>query len=382
MKYLVVRCEDLAPASEQLAPLLEGAKLARLHELAQTGAGGLCRLDRRSPAGWMDRFGLHRTLLGGAGEAAPAGGRCYAESAEVRIGERDIVWSCDLMTQRDGVVVDPAGGRISTKESAVLIEALQSALGSDTRRWQAAEGATHLFVSRGKELDARTGAGLPPTDLLVGDPWTRHLPKGAAGAALQALLEEANAILDKHPVNRVRVDLGEDPANAVWLWGASPAAQPPTFTDRTGLSGAVISSNFVVRGLSKSLDLAWYTGPSSWEERSLQSTAESVHRLLPGRDFVYVHLAVASADPVERLCAMERLDQVLIRPWAEALPRHGAWRLMVAVDDRQQGTVPFIAAGTGVPKHPAVTLERAAFAGSPLSFTDGAGWFAWLTAGA
>src|SRR6185295_4894262 len=99
-----------------------------------------------------------------------------------------------------------------------------------------------------------------------------------------------------------------------------------------------------------------------------------------GRDFVYVHLAVTSADPVDRQVAMERLDQVLLRACTDLLPRLGNWRMLVAVDDRAQGTVPFIAAGTAVPKLPAVSLERAAFAGSPLSFADGAGWFSWLTA--
>jgi 2,3-bisphosphoglycerate-independent phosphoglycerate mutase len=153
-----------------------------------------------------------------------------------------------------------------------------------------------------------------------------------------------------------------------------------TFADRTGLSGAVISGNFLVRGLAKSLNLAWYAGPTSWEERSLEATAQSATRLISGRDFVYVHLAVTSADPVERLCAMERLDRVLLRACTGLLPRLGPWRLLVAVDDRTQGTVPFIACGTNVPKLPAVSLERAAFAGSPLSFADGAGWFAWLTA--
>ena len=380
MKYLVVRCEDVAPGAERLAPLLEGAKLTHLHELAQAGAGGLCRLQQRSPAGWTDRFFLHQALLGLApGDATPPAGRCYAESAQMPVEAGQTAWCCDLITQRDGIVVDPTAGHVTTKESALLIEAIQGVLGSDVRRWQVGDGSHHLLLASGHDLDRESGRGLPATELLVGDAWEPHVPRGVAGAALRAVLEEASGILDRHPVNRVRVDLGENPANGIWLWGPGTGGMQRTFVDRTGLSGAVISSNFLVRGLAKALNLAWYTGPTSWEERSLDATTRSVTKLLPGCDFIYVHLVVASTDPVERLCAMERLDQGLLKTCTDALPRQGPWRLLVAVDDRTQGVVPFIAAGTDVPRHPAVSLERAAFAGSPLSFVDGTGWFAWLT---
>ena len=122
MKYVVVRCEDMASGQEPVTPLLEGARLAHLHALAQGGAGGLCRMQRRSPAGWIDRFLLHQTLLGlDAGQPAPTAGRCYAESAQTALGKGGVAWCCDLITQRDGVVVDPTAGGIPTKESALLI---------------------------------------------------------------------------------------------------------------------------------------------------------------------------------------------------------------------------------------------------------------------
>src|SRR6185295_216160 len=148
MKYIVVRCEDLAPSTEPLAPLLEGAKLAHLHELAQGGAGGVCRPERRSSAGWLDRFHLHRMLLGlNPGDASPPAGRCYAESASAPMQGKELAWGCDLVSLRDGVVVDPTAGRVSTKESALLIDALQSTLGSDARRWHAGEGSHHVLFA-------------------------------------------------------------------------------------------------------------------------------------------------------------------------------------------------------------------------------------------
>ena len=62
MKYVILRCEDLARASGQAASLLAGAKTAFLQQLSQAGAGGMIR--RRSGPAAIDRFQMHRGLLG------------------------------------------------------------------------------------------------------------------------------------------------------------------------------------------------------------------------------------------------------------------------------------------------------------------------------
>ena len=61
MKYVILRCEDQAPYSEQTATLLAGAKTPHLQQLAQAGAMGAIRFRNDPPAG---RLAL--TLRGGA----------------------------------------------------------------------------------------------------------------------------------------------------------------------------------------------------------------------------------------------------------------------------------------------------------------------------
>jgi 2,3-bisphosphoglycerate-independent phosphoglycerate mutase len=378
MKYVILRCEDQAPYSEQVATLLAGAKTPHLHELAQAGAVGAITFRNEPRA--IDRVRCHRALFGlGPSDADAAPGRCYAAGANLKLGEGETAWCCELVTQRDGRIVDDTAGRITPKESEILIQALDEALGSETRQWDSGRGRHHVLVVRDASLSPAAEAAVEPPELLVGQPWKRHLPKGRGGEGLGALIEQAATILDSHPVNRVRVDLGENPANMVWLWGPATPGPQRTFTDRTTLSGSIISTSFLLQGFARACSLGWKDGPPSMEETALRRLMKMVSQEVERHDFVYVHLVIDTANPVERLCAMERIDQLLLKPLTGSLPSQGPWRLLAAVDDRASGSVPFTAIGTGLPQQAAPSLTAQQASESPLQFPDGAGVFAWLT---
>lgn len=374
MKYVVIRCEDEAPRHLQASSLLAGAKAAHLESLAQSGAAGL--LQTRV----LDRFGLHRALCGLPAREPSEAGRCYAAEANVSIGPEETAWCCELVTQRDGRIVDPTAGQIPTKESSLLIQGLDEQLGSEARRWYVGRGSHHILVTTDPALSHEEQQGVPAPDALVGEAWDRALPKGAGGDALRLLLDETAKVLEAHPVNRVRIDLGENPANFIWLWGASRGKPPSVFSERTGLSGTVVSGSFPMKGFARAFGLDWHEAPGSLEEASMQRLVKQLFDILDRRDFVYLHLKVTASDPVERLCAMERIDQLLLKPLTERLPAHGAWRLLAAVDDRTARAVPFVAAGSSVAQQPAASLQTKDLAESSLAFDDSSKLFAWFMA--
>jgi 2,3-bisphosphoglycerate-independent phosphoglycerate mutase len=379
MNYAILRCEDVARPGQQTASLLEGAKGAFLQHLSQAGAGGVIRA--RSGSGAIDRFQVHRGLLGlgrDTTEALP--GQCYADGANVRLAEGETAWCCELITQHDGIVIDPTAGNIPTKESRVLIEDLNAQLGSDTRRWEVGEGFRHILVVRDPTLE---GNGLPsvvPPELLIGRSWRRNLARGARNAALRQLIEQAEKILEAHAVNRVRVDLGENPANLVWLWGAGTARPAGAVPERPPRPGVVISGSFPLRGLARHLGLDWMKGPPSLEEEPLQHLMQAIAARARTIETLYVHLEVHSADPVERQCVMERIDQLLVQPLHEMLVQGEPWRLLAVIDDRS-GVIPFIAMGAGLPQQPVARLTAEAFAESPLRFHESAQLLKWFTQG-
>lgn len=380
MKYVILRIEDVSRPAGQTASLLEGARAAFLQHLSQAGAGGTIR-RHRSGSGAVDRFQVHRGLLGlGPDDAQALPGQCYADGANVRLSEGETAWCCELVTQHDGIVIDPTAGNIPTKESRVLIEDLNAQLGSDTRRWEVGEAFRHILVVRDPALEGNGLTSVAPPELLIGRSWRRGLARGARNAALRRLIEQAEKLLEAHAVNRVRVDLGENPANLIWLWGAGNPRPAGAESARIVRPGVVISKNFPLRGLARRLGLDWMEGPRSLEEEPLQRLTQAITARVPTVESLYVQLEVHSNDPVERQCIMERIDQLLVLPLHETLMQGEPWRVLAVIDDRS-GNLPFIAMGTGLPRQPVARLTAEALAGSPLHFTESAQLFKWFTEG-
>ena len=396
MKSVVVRLEDHARAREHTPALLEGAKAAHLHHLAQAGAAGLIRPPAYGPSresrararrgdAAIGRFSLQRALLGlGTQDLEAAPGLCAAAGVNVELAPEDSAWCCELVTQHEGTIVDPTAGAIPTKESAVLMQALNDRLESDRQRWEVGDGAHHLLVLDDPglaETDWRSAT--QPPELLVGRAWKRSLPRGESGQRLAELIEHASGVLDDHPINRVRIDLGENPANLAWLWGGAQARPQRSLKELTGRSAAVLSNNVLLRGLARLLGLDWKPGPASLEEAGLCETMERFARLADRHDLVAIHLEITLDDPIERQCAMERIDQLLLKPATDLLSRQSAWRLAAIVDDRRlRGSIPVVAIGSDLPSQPVLALTDEHLAASPLVFDDGAALFAWLMQGA
>ncbi|MBI2173768.1 MAG: hypothetical protein HYU33_01040 [Candidatus Omnitrophica bacterium] len=376
MKYLIVRCEDKVSANAHPLSLLEGAKVTHLQNLAQGGAAGLIRF-RQDTVG-IDRLRIHRGLLGiKAAEPDAAPGHCYAASANVMVAAEETVWCCELVTQRDGQIVDPTAGGITTRESEVLIQALEDQLGSETRRWEVGKGSHHLFIVTDPTLNS-DGAAIKPPNLLLGQLWENHLPHGTLGESLHLLIQESAKVLDAHPINRVRVDLGENPANLLWLWGAAVPASQQTFKQRTGLSAAIVSRGFYLKGAAKVLGLDWTETPYSTDEAAFDQLDKMIRQLMDRHDLVYVQYRVEAADHVERLCAMERLDRMLRTLATEHLPSLGPWRLLTVIDHNQSAAIPFVAIGTGLTRQPVASLSMQHLSQSPLVFDEPAKLFDWL----
>jgi 2,3-bisphosphoglycerate-independent phosphoglycerate mutase len=392
MKYLIIRCEDRTDRAG-LPGLLEGAKTAHLREVSQAGAAGLLR-----PAGHdavLDPFALHGRLLGLAADTAqPSAGECYAAAAGAHVAPGKVAWACDFVTHRDGALVDPGAGDISTRQSAELIDALNDALGDAGRRWAVGSGSHHVLITGSEELAGarerapgrpaerrrRAGERRPRApEQLLGRAWKRSLPKGGAGEALRGLLERAADVLEAHPVNRVRTDLGENPANLCWLWGAqAPQGREPARPATA--RGAILSDEFALRGLGAALGFECRPALRGNDERAFEALRAAAQEALDRADLVYVHVVVRSPQPVDRLCRMERLDQLVIKPLMESLPRQGAWRLLAVIDGAGRRDAAFVALGTGLPRQPLAQLDPASLQESPLAFRDGGRLFAWLTA--
>jgi len=175
-------------------------------------------------------------------------------------------------------------------------------------------------VAGGHELAAGFDAAFPERGVEV----TRSVPKGKAELKVRRYLERAAEVLAAHPVNDVRVDLGENPANGIWLWGGGQALAPPAGPEPRETRGALASSARMGKGIASLCALEvlqirspWRGEPDEavWSIPDLIDCLRRVDRLT-----IYVEApqeGVGFGDDVEKVRALDLLDQVVLGPLYE-----------------------------------------------------------------
>ncbi len=316
---------------------------------------------------------------------------CYTGRAPIEavaqgipLEETDWVFRMNLVTVVDGEMVDYSAGHITTREAALLVDALQDQLGRPGLRFYAGVGYRHLLVVQGEEFKVRT---TPPHDIM-GEPIRRHMPKGRNAKRLVELMHASVTVLEDHPVNRVRTDLGESPATQVWFWGEGRKPRLEWFETRWGLKGAAITAVDLVRGIAKLIgwDVIEVEGATGYYDTNYAGKGQAAVRALAERDLVLVHVEATdeaghNGDAHEKVRALEEIDANVVGPVLEALEAGGEdWRVLVSPDHltpidlrtHHADPVPFAMMGTGLkPLRPAEAMTEACAAGAGMNVEVG-----------
>ena len=112
---------------------------------------------------------------------------------------------------------------------------------------------------------------------------------------------------------------------------------------------------------------------------------------LQDHDLVCVHVeapdeASHEGKADEKVKALEEIDRHIVGPLLEALPKFGAWRMLVSPDHRTtlrtrahaHGAVPFTIAGTGVDSKGQASYDEVTAAASDLAFEKGHDLMNWF----
>ena len=103
----------------------------------------------------------------------------------------------------------------------MLQSAVREAVGSEIVRIVPGDRWRNLLVVGEGQADAvRTARPIP------GTPLDEHPPTGPGCALLKGVEGRCVEILEEHEINTVRIDLGENPANAVRVWGGGHPEPP------------------------------------------------------------------------------------------------------------------------------------------------------------
>jgi 2,3-bisphosphoglycerate-independent phosphoglycerate mutase len=313
---------------------LEAARKPHMDWIASHGR---CGAVRTVPAGLP--CGSDVAILSVLGydpkECYPGRAPLEAAAQGIQIDPDEWIFRCNLVTLVDGLMEDYSAGHITTTEAGTLIAELQKALGGPGITFHQGVSYRHLLVLKGN-FGVKT---TPPHDILS-KPAAAHLPTGAGADLLRTLMERSGAVLENHEINKVRRDLGENPATHIWLWGQGQMPQLPSFQERYGLRGAAITAVDLVRGLARLI--GWRVidvpGATGYIDTNFAGKGAAAVKALDEVDLVCVHVeapdeAGHNADVKAKLHAIEQIDQHVVGPILARLQQEKAgWRILVLPD--------------------------------------------------
>ncbi len=366
MKYLMLVCEGLADEPVQelggRTPL-EAAKTPFMAGLAKKGAVGYASWAPNALRPTNDVACL--SLLGyNPLEYYTGIAPLEALSFDVPQNDQELVFRCDLVAMLDEALVDGTAGNISPREASFLIEALNKKLAKPGLRFHAGQGHKNFLVVSGPEAEALDELEcVAPSDFL-GQRHSKYLPQGKGAKTLTDLMAEASALLENHEINRVRIDLGENPANRVWFWGQGKRPKLPAFNQKYGKKGALVSEAAYAKGLGKALGL---------------DTAAELIAALPDKEFVFIHKGDGGVPPTlkNKIKRIEEFDALLghvLKAVKTADCRvfvGAACAESLAKKTTVYGHTPFIVQGKGMATDEAQAFNEKTAAQSKLLFDDG-----------
>jgi len=359
MKFLVILGDgmaDLPLASLQGRTPLQAAKIPNMDRVARQGR---CGLARSVPEGLPPGSDVANLSVMGYEPQKYYTGRAPLEAAAmgVRLAADDIAFRCNFVTVEKGIMKDYSAGHISSQEGSELISALKPLMPEE--RLYAGVSYRNLLV-----LKAGARAICTPPHDIPDQPIQGYLPRGQDAKHLIDLMDKATPILASHPVNLRRAAEGKRPANMIWLWGQGPAPIMPTFQEKWGLSGAMISAVDLLKGIGTyaGLEVIDVPGATGTIDTNYEGKVQAALRALTRLDFVYLHIeapdeAAHEGDVEQKIRAIEIFDQRVVSPMIQGLRANGEdWRVLllpdhatpISIKTHSRDPVPFAIMGKGI----------------------------------
>ncbi|MBN1871126.1 MAG: cofactor-independent phosphoglycerate mutase [Candidatus Omnitrophica bacterium] len=395
MKYLVMVADGMSDypleALDNRTPL-ESSKIPNMNFLAERGKVGIAYTI---PKGMNPASDVANLSILGYDPSKYYSGRGPLEAANmgIELEDDDVAFRCNLITQDNGVLIDYSAGHITTKESTILMKEVGKKLGRKDIMFYPGVSYRHLMIVKGgrnfeingKKVDLSKISYMPPHDA-VGLKIKDNLPKGKGADILVDLMKRSKKILESIDVNRVRVDLKENPGNMIWLWGQGTRPTLPSFKEKYGLSGSIVSAVDLVNGIGRIIGLQVITvpGATGYYDTNYQGKADYAIESLKKRDFVFIHVeapdeAGHNKDIRAKIAAIENFDRHIVGTALKHFKHKEEVRMMVLPDHAtpiSKGThttdpIPFVVYGAGIEPDSITVYSEKSAASSRLVINSG-----------
>jgi len=313
VKYLLLLGDGMA--DEPIGSLggktpLEYADTPNMDRIAREGA---CGLLHTIPPGFEAGSDIANLSILGYDPAKYYTGRGPLEAASLglSLGSDDVAYRCNLVTIEEGIMRDFSSGHISSEESKALFASLSLAI-EGVLLYPGMSYRNLLVIPRGR------GATTTPPHDIVGQAVESFLPSGPDASLLQCAIEKSARTLADHPVNRARERAGKPRATHIWPWSGGKIPRLPSFQEKYGLRGGMISAVDLLKGIATyaGMEVITVPGATGFLDTDYQAKARYALDAVKHLDFVYVHVEAPDeaghmGNLEEKIRAIEAYDGIV-----------------------------------------------------------------------
>ena len=343
MKYVVLIGDGMAdwPIRELGGKTpLQAAFTPNMDKLAREGQRGVVNTI---PEGFSPGSDVANLGIMGYDPAKYYTGRAPLEAASmgVELNDKDVAYRCNLVTLKfnrektKAFMEDYSAGHISSADAKSLVEFLGREMDVKEVVFHPGVSYRHLMIWKG----GRAGAECTPPHDIIGKEITDYLPLGSGGEFLRDLMRDSVDVLELHEINRQRLDMGKNPANSIWLWGQGRKPSLPSFKEKYGVDGALVSAVDLARGLGLyiGLEILQVPGITGYLDTNYAGKAEHSLEALERVDFVYVHVeapdeAGHSGNYEDKIKAIEDFDALVVGTMLRGLKEFEEYRVLLMPD--------------------------------------------------
>ena len=363
---------------------LQLANIPSMNRLAREGECGMVRtlpadLPRGSDVAIMSLLGYDpKKFYTGRGplEALNLG-------INLKLGET--AFRCNLVTVSGDKLVDYSAGHIPSNQAKILIDAIEKELGGKLFSFYAGLSYRHIMIARKNAGITAEGLETRAPHDIIGASIKENLPKGKSSIILKKIMEESYKLLKDHPINIRRQKRRENPANMIWLWGEGEKPQMPSFYDKYGKKGAVISAVDIVKGIGKAIGMESISvkGATGFLDTNYRGKVNSAIKAIKDKDFVLIHVEAPDeaghlGNVDLKIKAIEQFDKKVVGPILKyVLKSKDKYKIFVGCDHatpvimktHTDEAVPF--AIWGNKSNGCISYNEIAISSSSVYFTEG-----------
>jgi len=344
MKYIVLIGDGMAdrPLKELGGRTpLQAALTPNMDKLASSG---ICGMVNTIPNGFEPGSDVANMSILGYDPDKYYSGRAPLEAASmgVELEDNDVAYRCNLVSLRydkdnsSAFMEDYSAGHIETSEARGLIESLSVHMKEPGIFFYPGISYRHLMIWR----DGESGASCTPPHDITGKDIKEYMPTGDGADFLKKLMRNSVDILQSQEYNWKRVEEGKNPANSIWLWGQGRRPGLPSFNEKYGLEGAMVSAVDLTKGLAicagmRVLDVPGVTG---YLDTNYEGKAEyALNALASEVDFVYIHVEAPDeaghmGKYLDKIQAIEDFDRRVVGKVLAGAKNLGDYRILLMPD--------------------------------------------------